>query len=125
GIPGTLKGTTIFASSSKRNIPTNYSDVGPRLGFAYMVNDKLAIRGGAGIYFGYGVATNFQSPGTAYSSTPSAFFSNDGNVTRNTATTLSDPFPGGITPAQGQKYGKLAMWGLSNSNNLGKQSAKD
>lgn len=125
GFAGTLKGTTIFASPSRRNIPTNYSDVGPRLGFAYMVNDKLAIRGGAGIYFGYGVATNYQYPGAAYSASPFAFFSNDGNVTRNTATTLANPFPNGIPPAQGQAYGKLALWGLSNQNNLGTQAAKD
>jgi hypothetical protein len=125
GFAGTLNGTTIFSSSHKRNIPTNYSDVGPRLGFAYMVNDKLAIRGGTGIYFGYGVATNFQNPGAAYTASPSAFFSNDGNVTRNFGTTLSNPFPSGITPAQGEKYGKLALWGLSNQNNLGTQAAKD
>ncbi len=126
GFPGTLKGTTVFASSKKRSIPADYSDIGPRLGFAYLANDKLVIRGGAGIYFGYGVATNFQYPGSAYTASPSAFFSNDGNVTRNAATTLSNPFPGGIPPAQGQKYGKLAMWGLPNANNLSyNQPAKD
>lgn len=125
GITGTLKGTTIFASSKKRNLPTDFSDIGPRLGFAYLVNDKLVIRGGAGIYFGYGVATNYQYPGAAYTASPSAFFSFDGNVTRNSATTLSNPFPGGIPPAQGQKYGELALWGLPNQNNLGTQAAKD
>ncbi len=124
GINGTIKGTTIFASSRKRSIPADYSDIGPRLGFAYLVNDSLVIRGGAGVYFGYGVATNYQYPGAAYTASPSAFFSNDGNVTRNAATTLSNPFPGGIPPAQGQKYGKLALWGLGNQNNLGTQAAK-
>ena len=38
GQSGTLKGTTIFASSGKRSIPTNLTDVGPRLGFEYMVH---------------------------------------------------------------------------------------
>ena len=39
--------------------------------------------------------------------------------------TLEDPFNGGIPPAQGSQYGKLALWGLSNQNNLGTQAAKD
>ncbi|MGC1783098.1 MAG: TonB-dependent receptor [Acidobacteriaceae bacterium] len=123
GATGTLPGTTIFASSKKRSIPTDFSDIGPRLGFAYLVNDKLVVRGGAGIYFGYGVATNFQYPGAAYTASPIAFFSKDGGITPYA--TLSNPFPGGIPPAQGQEYGKLALWGLPNQNNLGTQSAKD
>lgn len=123
GYPGTLKGTTIFASSKNRNVPTDFSDIGPRLGFAYMVNDKTVIRGGAGIYFGYSGFTNFQYPGAAYTASPEVFFSKDGGITRYA--TMEDPFPGGIPPAQGQEYGKLALWGLSNSNNLGTQKAKD
>lgn len=118
-----LLGTTIFASPSRRNLPTDWSDIGPRLGFAYLINDKTVIRGGAGIYFGYGVATNFQYPGAAYTASPEAFFSKDGGVTQYA--TLENPFPGGIPPAQGQKYGKLALWGLQNVNNLGTQTAKN
>lgn len=123
GATGTLLGTTIFASSKKRNLPTDYSDIGPRLGFAYLVNDKLVVRGGAGIYFGYPVATNFQYPGAAYTASPIAFFSKDGGVTNYTL--LNNPFPGGVPPAQGQEYGKLALWGLPNSNNIGTQTAKN
>jgi hypothetical protein len=123
GYPGTLKGTTIFASSKMRNLPTDYSDIGPRLGFAYLVNEKTVIRGGAGVYFGYGVATNYQYPGAAYTASPEVFFSKDGGITRDV--TLENPFPGGIPPAQGQEYGKLALWGLSNGNNLGTQKAKN
>jgi hypothetical protein len=123
GFPGTLQGTTIFASSKMRNLPTDYSNIGPRLGFAYLVNEKTAIRGGAGIYFGYGVATNYQYPGAAYTASPEAFFSKDGGITRDA--TMENPFPGGIPPAQGQQYGKLALWGLSNGNNLGTQTAKN
>jgi len=123
GQPGPLKGTTIFASSSNRNVPAYRKDVGPRLGFAYLVNKTTAIRGGAGLYFGYGVATNFQYPGAAYTSSPEVFFTEDGEVTRDA--TLENPFPGGVPPAEGQQYGKLALWGLSNQNNLGTQAAKD
>lgn len=123
GATGMLHGTTIFASSKKRNLPTDYSDIGPRFGFAYLANDKLVVRGGAGIYFGYPVATNFQYPGAAYTASPTAFFSKDGGITNYTL--LNNPFPGGIPPAQGQKYGKLALWGLANQNNLGTQAAKN
>jgi hypothetical protein len=123
GYTGTLKGTTIFATSGNRSVPANYSDVGPRVGFAYLVNDKTVVRGGAGLYFGYGVATNYQYPGAAYTSSPEVFFTNDGEVTRSA--TLEDPFNGGIPPAQGRQYGKEALWGLSNQNNLGTQAAKN
>ena len=118
-----LMGTTIFASSSHRSVPTDYSDVGPRVGFAYMVHQNTVIRGGAGIYFGYGVLTNFQYPGAAYTSSLTAFFSKDGELSRYA--TLENPFPGGIPPAQGQQYGKLALWGLNNQNRQGTAKAKN
>jgi hypothetical protein len=121
--PGTLKGTTIFASSGRRSVPTNYSDIGPRLGFAYLVHPTTVLRGGAGLYFGYGVATNYQYPGAAYTASPEVFFTEDGEMTRDA--TLENPYPGGLPPAQGQQYGKLALWGLSNQNNLGTTAAKD
>ena len=123
GQSGTLKGTTIFASSGRRSIPKNLTDIGPRLGFEYLVRPTTVVRGGAGLYFGYGVATNFQYPGAAYTSSPAVFFSQDGEITRDA--TLGDPFNGGVPPAQGAQYGKLALWGLSNQNNLGTQAAKD
>jgi hypothetical protein len=123
GFPGTLKGTTIFASHGMRNLPTDRNDIAPRLGFAYLVNDKLVVRGGAGIYYGMSVATNYQYPGTAFTSSPVAFFTLDGYLTQNA--TLGNPFPGGIQPPQDESYGKLAMWGLPNPNNLGTQTARN
>jgi hypothetical protein len=121
--PGTLKGTTIFASSGRRSVPADLSNAGPRLGFAYLLHQKTVIRGGAGLYFGYGVATNFQYPGAAYTSSPQVFFTTDGEVTRQA--TLENPFPGGVPAAQGREYGKLALWGLDNQNNLGTAAAKN
>jgi hypothetical protein len=123
GQSGTLKGTTIFAGSSRRSIPASLTDVGPRLGFEYLVHPTTVVRGGAGLYFGYGVATNFQYPGAAHISSPEVFFTEDGEITRDA--TLENPFNGGVPAAQGQEYGKLALWGLSNQNNLGTQAAKD
>ena len=123
GFAGTLKGTTLFASNGMRNLPVDRHDIAPRAGFAYLVNDKLAVRGGAGIYYGMSVATNYQYPGPAFTSSPEAFFTKDNYLTRDA--TLGNPFPGGIEPPQARTYGKLAMWGLADPNNVGTQTAKN
>ena len=123
GFSGNLPGTTIFASNQKRSVPGDWNNVAPRLGFAYLVNDKLAIRGGAGIYYGMSVATNYQYPGTAFTASPAVFFTKDGYLTRSA--TLENPFPTGIEQPQGTKYGKLAEWGLSNGNNLDTGAARN
>ena len=123
GISGNLPGTTIFATSQKRSVPTDWNNVAPRFGFAYLANDKLAIRGGAGVYYGMSVATNYQYPGTAFTASPAVFFTKDGYLTRSA--TLENPFPSGIEQPQGTKYGKLAEWGLSNGNNLDTGTARN
>jgi Carboxypeptidase regulatory-like domain/TonB dependent receptor len=120
---GTLPGATIFASSSQRNIPVDRNNLSPRVGFAYQVHDQTVVRGGAGIYYGMNVATNFQYPGTAFSSAPSVFFTKDNYFTRYA--TLENPFPTGIPDPQGTKYGKAAEWGLSNGNNLDYEKARN
>jgi hypothetical protein len=120
---GTVRGTTVFATGSKRNIPVDRDNWAPRVGFAYQVNDKTVVRGGAGVYYGMNVATNFQYPGPAFSSTPAVFFTKDNYVTRYA--TLENPFPTGIQDPQDTKYGKLAEWGLSNGNNLDLEKARN
>ena len=123
GINGNLLGTTVFASSKKRAASTDWNNIAPRLGFAYLVNDKLVVRGGAGVYYGMSVATNYQYPGTAYTSSPAVFFTKDGYLTRSA--TLANPFPAGIQQPQGTKYGALAEWGLSNGNNVDTGTARN
>ncbi len=125
GISGNLIGTTVFASSKQRTVPTDWNNIAPRFGFAYLVDDKLAIRGGAGIYYGMSVATNYQYPGTAFSSSPAVFFSKDGYQTGTRFATLENPFPSGIQAPQGTKYGALAEWGLNNGNNLDTGTARN
>lgn len=120
---GTVHGTTVFASGSQRTIPVDRNNWAPRVGFAYQVNDRTVVRGGAGVYYGMNVATNYQYPGTAFSSTPAVFFTKDNYVTRYA--TLENPFPAGIQDPQGTKYGKLAEWGLSNGNNLDLEKARN
>jgi len=118
-----LLGTTVFASSSNRSVPVYRKDVGPRLGFAYQIDSKTVVRGGAGIYFGMSPATNFQYPGTAFRKTATMFFTNDDFATQSA--TLENPFSGGFTGPQGMQYGKLANWGYGNNNDLGTTAARD
>ena len=118
-----LIGTTIFPTSGHRNIPTYRNDFGPRLGFAYQLDSKTVVRGGAGIYFGMSPATNYQLTGTAFRKTATMLFTNDNFATQSA--TLENPFPDGFTGPQGQQYGKLANWGYANNNDLGTSAARD
>jgi hypothetical protein len=118
-----LYGTTLFPTSSMRSVPVYRKDVGPRLGFAYMVDSKTVVRGGAGIYFGMSPATNFQYPGTAFRTTATMFFTN--NNFGSQSATLENPFPGGFTGPQGTIYGPYANWGYANNNDLGTTAARD
>ena len=118
-----LFGTTQFATSSMRTVPTYRKDIGPRLGFAYAFDSKTVVRGGAGIYFGMSPATNFQYPGSAFRKTANLFFTNDDFATQSA--TLENPFPGGFTGPQGRQYGQFANWGYQNPNDLGTTAARD
>jgi hypothetical protein len=118
-----LYGTTLFPTSSMRSVPTYRKDIGPRLGFAYQLDGKTVMRGGAGIYFGMSPATNFQYPGTAFRKQATIFFTNDDFATQSA--TLSNPFPSGFTGPQGTQYGQLANWGYGNNNDLGTTTARD
>jgi hypothetical protein len=118
-----LYGTTQFATSSMRTVPTYRKDIGPRLGFAYAFDNKTVVRGGAGVYFGMSPATNFQYPGSAFRKTANLFFTNDDFATQSA--TLEIPFPGGFTGPQGRQYGQFANWGYQNPNDLGNTAARD
>ncbi|MEN6601880.1 MAG: hypothetical protein ABFD86_05640, partial [Bryobacteraceae bacterium] len=53
GLPGALifLGSGAGRTGDKRPYPTDYSDLGPRAGFAYRLTDKTVLRGGYGIYY--------------------------------------------------------------------------
>jgi hypothetical protein len=119
-----LIGTTLFPNTfGSRNVPVDRNNWGPRLGFAYQLAPNTVLRGGAGVYYGMSVATNFQYPGTAFRKSATMFFTNDNFQTR--AATLSNPFPNGLTGPQDEAYGKLAEWGYANGNDLGTTEAQN
>ena len=41
----------------------NYKNFAPRFGFAYAVNNRLAVRGGYGIFYGVTVSNNANNAG--------------------------------------------------------------
>jgi Carboxypeptidase regulatory-like domain len=118
-----LLGTTLFPTPSMRNVPVYRKDIGPRFGFAYGLDAKTVVRGGAGVYFGMSPATNFQYPGTAFSKTATMLFTQD-NFQSQYAT-LENPFPAGFTGPQGKEYGAFAEWGYTNANDLSTTAARD
>jgi hypothetical protein len=120
---GNLLGTTVFAGPGHRNLRTDRNNWAPRVGFAYAIDSKTVIRGGAGVYYGLNVATNFQFTGTAFGSSAPILFTKDNFQTR--FATLSDPFPSGFAQPQLQKYGPLALWGASNNNSLDTTPARN
>jgi hypothetical protein len=113
---GNLTGITNFPTSGNRNSPVDRNNVAPRLGFAYTLDPNTVVRGGAGIYYGLNVATNFQFTGTAFGNSHPILFTKDNFQTQ--FATLEDPFPTGYAPPQGNKYGDLALWGFPNNNSL-------
>jgi hypothetical protein len=118
-----LSGTTQFPTSGMRSVPADRNNIGPRLGFAYQLNPNTVIRGGAGVYYGMSVATNFQYPGTAFRKSATIFSTLDNFDTQSA--TLANPFPSGLTGPQGKQYGQLAEWGYGNGNDLGTTEAQN
>ncbi len=120
---GPIRGTTIFASPDRRSAPVDRNNFAPRFGFAYQLASNTVLRGGAGLFYVMNVATNFQYAGTAFRRSATVHFTKNNFLTQ--FATLDDPFPGGLSGAQGTKYGALAEWGFGNGNDLGTETARN
>ena len=108
-VPGmTLKGGLMYAGEN--GYPTTQGKAlngwAPRGGFAWSLSDKDVIRGGYGFYW---APMQFSGVGETamgrlgYTATTTYLSSTDGN--RTPANSLSNPFPSGITPPQGNSLG--------------------
>jgi hypothetical protein len=111
---GQILGTTILATQKFRHADPAYHNVAPRLGFAYRLDNKTVMRGGAGIYYGMNFATNWQYGGTAWQYGLNFTPTLDNYVTQYA--TLQNPFPTGFVEPQQGKYGPLTLWGEGNGN---------
>jgi hypothetical protein len=113
---GNVTGTTVFPTSGHRNARVDRNNFAPRIGFAYQLANNTVVRGGAGVFYGMNVATNYQYAGPSFSKLAPLYFTTDNFVTQYA--TLSNPFPAGLTPPQGTTYGALANWGFDSGSDL-------
>src|SRR5246500_1065940 len=77
GQMGEIMGTTAFPASGHRNSTLDRNNFAPRFGFAYQFASNTVLRGGAGVFYGMNVATNFQYAGPAYAKTAQMYFTKD------------------------------------------------
>jgi len=106
-VPGMeLRGGLMYAGvdgyPTRQGQPLN--NVAPRGGFAYSVTDKTVIRGGYGLYWVPPISDTGESAigSRGYSASTTFLASVDGLTPVGT---ISDPFPAGITPPQGNSLG--------------------
>jgi hypothetical protein len=97
-VPTTLLGGITFAGVNGRPrtpfVPV-WDDFGPRVGFAYVVNQKTVLRGGIGVYYADN-PNQFAPPQTGYSSNTVYTGTLDGGATP--LQNLDNPFPVLQTP---------------------------
>jgi Carboxypeptidase regulatory-like domain len=105
-----LRGGEVFASSKQRiNYVTDWSDIQPRLGFAYQFAPKMVVRGGYGIYYGQsrsGVTGVVPYGGQGFNQYTNAIttYQSDGATPY---LHLSNPFPNGLIQPAGNSLGLM------------------
>ena len=112
----TVYGGILFAGENgapKEGYNTQYSNVGPRFGFAYQLNKDVVIRGGYGIMYLVGLENGTYS---GSSQTTSYVNSLNGGVTPSTYFGSGTPFPNGAQAPLGAAGGLLT--GIGNSQSL-------
>jgi hypothetical protein len=110
--PG-LKGGLTFASPSNRQVYAwDTNNFGPRIGLAYQLPWKTVIRSGASLFYAPLQISNNAvgfSPSSGFSSSTPMVTSLNGGLTP--FTTLSNPFPSGLTPPTGSSLGPATFLG--------------
>jgi hypothetical protein len=131
--PAKIMGVFTFAGVNgmpRRQFYTDWTDLAPRIGFAYRVGDKTVIRGGVGVF--YQSMTQTGNSTTGFSATTSYLSSFDNGVTPSACSSgacasgaptgpysIVNPFPGGLIAPSGSSLGDLSNLGQgSNGNTL-------
>jgi hypothetical protein len=111
-VPGyDLNGVMKFVDDTTRSpFDITHNNFGPRLGLAYALNDKTAIRAAAGKFFLLSRATVSGHTGAAFNTDAAVPWSLDSGATRNA--TLSNPYPQGILTPPGSSLGDMTFIGL-------------
>jgi hypothetical protein len=106
-----LKGVMKFVDDKTRSpFDTDLNNFGPRLGFAYALNDKTSIRAGVGKFYVLSRASVSGHTGAAFNTNASVPWTLDSAATRNAS--LSDPYPQGILLPPGRSLGDMTLLGL-------------
>ena len=118
GISG-LTGGVVFSGvngASRRQYSPQWANVGPRLGFAYEVNQNTAIRGAYGIYYGPSLRSAAATIGNEGFSAVTTYTGSPNGLTPSVY--LSNPFPSGINQPVGSSQGLATGIGSSFENPL-------
>jgi len=114
-----LHGGLLFVNKdgqSRSQGKTDWNNFGPRVSFAYALNEKTVVRGGYGIFYSsYAVNIDSGTPTTAASFgaiTPYVGSTNS-DVTVIPGVTLSNPFPNGLLSPTGSTLGVKSLLGNS------------
>jgi hypothetical protein len=108
------RGVIKFVDDNRRSpFDADRNNWQPRVGFAYALNPKTAIRSGYGLFYTLSRATVFGRPGTGFTINSPAIWSLDSNATL--ANRLSNPFPNGILRPPGTSQGDDTLLGFGAS----------
>ncbi|MGI8745725.1 MAG: TonB-dependent receptor domain-containing protein [Bryobacteraceae bacterium] len=110
-VPGyTTNGVYKFVDDNTRSpFDKDLNNFAPRLGFAYALNSKTAIRAGAGIFYTLSRATVSGHTGSPFNTNSSPQFSLDSGATQ--FATLTNPYPVGLTLPLGSSLGDATFIG--------------
>ena len=111
-----LKGGEVFATPNQRtNYVTDWSDIQPRIGFAYQFAPKMVVRGGYGIY--YGQSRSGVTGVVPYGSQGFNQYTNVITSYQNLGDTpwlhFNNPFPNGLIQPAGNTLGLMNDVGFS------------
>lgn len=111
-IGSNVLGSYQFVSDAHRGVyDTNYTNVAPRVGFAYRPSSNSVVRGGFGYFYPQSVSSGTSST-DGYSTPTSTIASLPGDRNPNPAVSLSNPFPQGLTPPTGNSLGQMQDLGF-------------